>query len=152
MVIASVKAVDYSTGTSYSYSGNSGNWQSIQSNGGTINGGGSNAGSSAAASAPAVTQVSNGSPTPFDGTHRDPLSSYATPSEWPWVASSTDGTNEATQTAQYPGLPSGWTVSASGKVVPPSAACASEFFTRPKLKTTIVSCPFARFILWIFKC
>lgn len=128
MVVASVKAIDYSTGTSYSYSDNSGSWQSIRSNGGTINGGIGKAGSTGGASAPSITEVSTGNPTPFGAPPRDPASSFVTPSIWPWVASSTAGGSGATQTSQYLGLPSGWTVSASGKVVPISAAsCASEF-------------------------
>ena len=37
MTVQSVKVIDYSTGTSYSYGDKSGNWQSIKSNGGKIN-------------------------------------------------------------------------------------------------------------------
>ena len=37
MTVKSIKAVDYSTGTSYEYGDNSGNWQSIKSNEGQIN-------------------------------------------------------------------------------------------------------------------
>lgn len=36
MTVKSVKAVDYSTGTTYSYGDMSGTWQSIKSNGGKI--------------------------------------------------------------------------------------------------------------------
>ena len=128
MLVKSVKAVDYSTGTEYSYDGTSGNWQSIKSTGGSV---GSSSGSdgtsmsSVAAAAPSATDVSSGAPLPFDGTHKDSTSTFSTPSIWPWVASATTLQSSAVQTS-IPGLPSGWTVSASGKVVPPSSAPVSE--------------------------
>lgn len=133
MVVAYVKATDYSTGTSYSYSDNSGSWQSIRSSGGNINGGSGNsgavAGSPPPSSAPSITEVSTGDPTPFGGPHRDPASTFVTPSVWPWVASATaGGGNPATAPTQYSGLPSAWVVSTSGKIVPMSSgSCASEF-------------------------
>ena len=122
MYVKSVKAVDYSTGTEYTYSDNSGSWQSIRSNGGSVNSDGNDAVSSAAAAAPSVTEVSSGAPSPFGGTHRE-SSTFVTPSEWPWVASSTLATSVQTS---IPGVPSGWTVTGSGHVVPPSAAPVSE--------------------------
>ena len=124
MLIKSIKAVDYSTGTQYTYSDNTGSWQSIQSTGGQVNGAGSSAASSAAAAAPSVTEVSSGAPSPFGGTHRE-SSTFVTPSVWPWVASSTLATSVQTS---IPGVPSGWTTSGSGHVVPPSAAPVSEQF------------------------
>lgn len=120
MYVQSVAVSDYSTGTSYSYSGTSGDWTSIKAAGGTINGGPS----SVDTAAPAVTSTTNGA-VPWDGTHRDTTSTYSTPDVWPWVASTTMATATGAATAtntEYPGLPSGWTVNASGKVVPPSAA------------------------------
>lgn len=122
MYVQSVKATDYSTGTQYTYSDTSGNWQSIKSNGGTVNGGANSAASSAAAAAPSVTEVSSGAPSPFGGTHRE-SSTFVTPSVWPWVATSTLATSAQTS---IPGVPSGWTVTGSGHVVPPSAAPVSE--------------------------
>jgi beta-glucanase (GH16 family) len=97
MYVKNVKVQDYSTGTSYVYGDTSGSWQSIKSNGGTINSEGG--GSSVISSAPAVTSTSTGQPQPF-------------------VAS---GSGTTTYT-NYPGLPSGWTVSPSGKVLPPNGA------------------------------
>ena len=125
MTVKSVRATDYSTGTTYTYSDTSGSWQSIKSSGGTINSSGNGADSSAMASAPSVTEVSSGAPSPFGGTHRDTTSTFSTPSVWPWVPSATTLQTEVSQTS-IPGLPSGWTISASGKVVPPSAAPVSE--------------------------
>ncbi|KAJ9625539.1 transglycosylase [Taxawa tesnikishii (nom. ined.)] len=118
MVVKSVAVTDYSTGTSYSYGDTSGSWQSIKSNGGSINSGSSNTDSAA----PAITSTTNGNPVVFGGTHKDSSSTYTTPSVYPWVPeSSTMSTSTVTATT-YPGLPSGWSVDGSGKVVPPSAA------------------------------
>lgn len=123
MYVQSVKATDYSTGTQYTYSDSTGSWQSIRSTGGTVNSGGNTAASSAAAAAPSVTEVSSGAPSPFGGTHRGSSSTFVTPSVWPWVATSTLATS--VQTAD-PSVPSGWTLSSSGHLVPLSAAPVSE--------------------------
>ncbi|MCJ1308929.1 hypothetical protein MMC25_002584 [Agyrium rufum] len=119
MVVKSVTAKDYSTGTSYSYGDTSGNWQSIKAAGGQVNSGGDGTGTGPA---PAVTSTSDGAPIPFQGTHKD-SSAFVTPTVWPWVPSATNTLQTVPASAtSIPGLPSGWTVSASGKVVPPSAA------------------------------
>lgn len=126
MQVKSVLATDYSTGTQYTYGDTSGSWQSIKSSGGTINSSGSSADASAAVSAPAVTAVSNGAPLPFSGTHRDSTSTYTTPNVYPWVTSVSAVQSASTPVTTIPGLPSGWTVNSSGKVVAPSAAPVSE--------------------------
>ena len=134
MVVKSVAVTDYSTGKSYSYSDTSGKWKSITAAGGAINGGST----SIDTAAPAVTSTTDGA-VPWDGTHRDTTSSYVTPSVWPWVPSATTmGTSTITNT-QYPGLPSGWTVNASGKVVPPSAAPSGEHVTRSRVQPTLLT-------------
>lgn len=103
MYVQSLSVVDYSTGKSYSYGDMSGSWQSIVSNGGKING--NSGGSAVGVPAPQITTTNSGQDT-WDGTHR---------------------TNTASVTyTSYQGLPSGWTVSSSGKVVPPSAAPVSK--------------------------
>jgi hypothetical protein len=110
MLVKSLTVTDYSTGTSYSYSGTEGTWQSITSDGGKVNPEGS--GSSPAPSSVAAAAAQSGSAAPtvpaFDqsrGTSSSPTSSYPT---------------------TYSGLPSGWTVSSSGKVIPPSSAPCRE--------------------------
>jgi beta-glucanase (GH16 family) len=104
MYVKNIKVQDYSTGTQYTYGDTTGNWQSIQAAGGTVGqGSGSSGGTSVASSAPAVTSASSGQPIPF------------------LPAGTTGGGGTATWT-NYPGLPSGWTVSTSGKVIPPSGA------------------------------
>ena len=117
MYVKSIAVTDYSTGTQYTYSGTDGTWQSIKSNGGTINSSGNGA-SKVDSAAPAITSVSNGAPVPFEGTHRD-TSSSAVRSGYPWVATTLQTSATSTATS-YPGLPAGWTVTSSGKVLPPS--------------------------------
>ncbi|KAL9531004.1 putative extracellular glycosidase [Sphaerulina musiva] len=99
MYVSSVSIVDYSTGTAYSYGDQSGTWESIESTGGEVNG--NSGGSVTVADAPAITSTTSGNEG-WSGTH---------------------ATNTATVSyTTLPGLPSGWTISGSGKVVPPSAA------------------------------
>ena len=125
MYVKSIAATDYSTGTQYTYSGTTGNWESIQAAGGKVNPSGGSGSSKVDSAAPAVTSLSNSAPIPFDGTHRSD-STYATPSVYPWVASATTLQTSTASATNYPSLPSGWTVSSSGKVIPPSAAPVSE--------------------------
>ncbi|KAF2711358.1 glycoside hydrolase family 16 protein [Pleomassaria siparia CBS 279.74] len=125
MVVKSLQVADYSTGSTYSYGDQSGLWTSIKSNGGTIN----NGGSSVIVNPPAVTATASGQPIPFTPTE---TSVYVQPSVYPWIPGTTIATSTAAQPtyANYPGLPSGWTVSNSGKVVPPSAAPVINIPTR----------------------
>ncbi|KAL0254813.1 transglycosylase [Diplodia seriata] len=126
MQLKSLTVTDYSTGTQYKYGDNSGTWQSIVAVDGSVHSGGSNVDSAA----PAVTSSSSGQPIPWSGTH-DSSSTYVRPSVYPWVPESTTLTTASTQTAtSYPGLPSGWTVTSSGKVVPPSSALVLDIPTR----------------------
>jgi glycosyl hydrolase family 16 len=106
MSVKSVTVADYSTGSQYSYSGTSGNWQNIVAAGGQVNPSGSGGGGAVATNAPAVTSVASGQPMPFA-------------TLYPWQKSQTLSTVTYTN---YPGLPSGWTVTSTGKVVPPSIA------------------------------
>ena len=126
MQVKSVKVIDYSSGTQYTYGDMSGSWQSIKSTGGSIGSSSSNADASAAAAAPSVSAVSNGAPIPFSGTNGDTTSTYTTPDVYPWVPGPTTLQTATTPVTSIPGLPSGWTVNPSGKVVPPSAAPVSE--------------------------
>lgn len=132
MQVKSIAVTDYSTGTQYTYSGSDGTWQSITSTGGTINSGGKGV-SPVGSASPAVTSTSNGAPLPFEGTHRD-TSATVVKSGYPWVATTLQTSVSSTATT-YPGLPSGWTVTSSGKVLPPSSAAP-------------VSEPSPIFVLW----
>ncbi|MCJ1239398.1 hypothetical protein MMC14_007394 [Varicellaria rhodocarpa] len=135
MQVKSISVTDYSTGSQYTYGDESGSWQSIKSSGGSINSVGDSGSSSADPSAPAVTAVSNGAPLPFEGTHRG-SSTYIIPSVYPWVANPTTLLSSTATATTYPGLPSGWTVSSSGKVVPPSAAPTPQLTSLPILSTS----------------
>ena len=118
----SLSVTDYSTGTSYTYGDKSGSWESITSDGGTING---NIGAAPkeASSAPPVTSTAESGPLPWSGTHKE-TSSFSTPSIYPWVPGPTTMSTETA--SSYPGLPSGWTINSSGHAIPPSAAPVSE--------------------------
>lgn len=124
MQVKSIAATDYSTGTQYIYSGSSGTWQSIQAVGGNVNSGGG-MGVTPVDPAPPTITGANSAPMAFGGTHRDASSTYVTPDIYPWVATTLAKSPVATVTT-YPGLPSGWTVTDTGKVLPPSAAPVSE--------------------------
>lgn len=103
MYVSQISIVDYSTGTSYSYGDQSGSWESIVAAGGAVNG--NSGGSATVSNAPAITSTSNGGGI-WTGTHA-----------------------QDTATVSYttlPGLPSGWSISSSGKVVPSSATTVSK--------------------------
>lgn len=118
MQVKSLKVQDYSTGTQYIYGDQSGTWESIQSNGGQINPGGS----PSQEEAPAITSSANGQPIPFT-----PTQTEGSKTGYPWEPKNSEmSTAVAPSYSNYPGLPSGWTVSESGKVVPPSSAPVSK--------------------------
>ena len=131
MYLKSIAVTDYSTGSQYTYSGTTGTWQSIRSTGGTINSNGTPADPAptiASSAAPTITSPASYSvPLPFEGTHADSTSSFVTPSIYPWIGSATatlETSITSAITTSISGLPSGWTVNSSGKVVPPNAASA----------------------------
>lgn len=124
MRVKSLKVSDYSTGTQYVYGDNSGTWESIRSVGGEINVGG---GSAVEEESPEITATATGVPLPFRPGSE--TSTYVRPSIYPWIPEESSETPAPTF-ANYPGLPSGWTVSDTGKVVPPSAAPVIEFPSR----------------------
>lgn len=122
MYLKSIRVQDYSTGSSYSYSGTAGTWQSIRSNGGTINSKGG--GSQGTVAQPPVSTVS-GAPRPFS-TSPEQSSIYATRTGFPWViGTATVATTRSAVATSYSGLPSGWIITDSGKVVPPNAGPVS---------------------------
>jgi beta-glucanase (GH16 family) len=122
MVVQSASVIDYSTGDTYSYGDRTGTWTSIVAVNGEIN---ANAGAASGTdtTAPQTTSSSaSGNPEPFEGTHRSQESAYTTPTVYPWVPLSTTFSSATVTNTNYPGLPSGWTVSSNGKVVPPQSA------------------------------
>jgi hypothetical protein len=108
MYVQSISVTDYSTGSQYKYSDETGNWKSIQAVGGSVNG---NAGGApsvvTSATVPGTTSAATGEPVPFSGTHRE-TSSFSTPSTWPWVPTSTSGVTDS--------APSGYSSTGTGAV------------------------------------
>ncbi|KAN0074080.1 Concanavalin A-like lectin/glucanase domain containing protein [Elaphomyces granulatus] len=128
MYTKSISVTDYSTGSQYKYSDQSGTWQSIQAVGGKVNGnsGADPPAASSAADPPASsvaapsvissTSASNNAPMPFSGTHRDPSSS-SVPSVYPWVSGSASTLSGS--------VPSGWPTTNSGASGLPKATSSS---------------------------
>lgn len=127
MYLKAIAVTDYSTGTSYSYDGTSGTWQSIRSNGGKINSSGSGANTPALTSNPNY-QTAPGNPTVPFATDAAASSVYATRTGYPWNPVSATAVTSVSSTVTYTsinGLPSGWTIAADGKVRPPNSASIS---------------------------
>jgi hypothetical protein len=121
MTVQSIAVTDYSTGTQYKYGDTSGNWESIQAVGGKINGNSGGAASSVAtADVPAATSASPSIPAGLGSTH----GSTSTRTGWPWVAT-TLSTVTGTSTS-VAGVPSGWIITSSGKIVPASSAAVRK--------------------------
>lgn len=107
MVVKSLAVTDYSTGTSYKYGDQSGNWTSIESVGGSVNGNIGAAGASVSSA-----DVPSGTASPSIPAGLSPAQSAA--------AVSTSG------------IPAGWVITASGKVVPSGAVGSkTKHFTIP---------------------
>ncbi|KAL8727769.1 MAG: hypothetical protein Q9166_005824 [cf. Caloplaca sp. 2 TL-2023] len=118
MMVKSVAVTDYSTGTQYSYSGTSGTWQSIQSQGGKINPSGGKG--VAPADSSSTSSTSDAAPIAFSGTHKDEaVTTHA--NVYPWVATTLSTSTTAPTT--YPNLPSGYKTTSA--ISPTSSALDS---------------------------
>ncbi|KAH7356312.1 concanavalin A-like lectin/glucanase domain-containing protein [Pyrenochaeta sp. MPI-SDFR-AT-0127] len=126
MKVKSLLVQDYSTGTQYVYGDQSGTWGSIKSVGGTIFSGGK----APVQNAPEITATASGQPIPF--TPRE-TSTYDRPSVYPWIPNPSATQAPQSTFSNYPGLPAGWTVSDTGKVVPPSSAPTSHLASPTQL-------------------
>jgi beta-glucanase (GH16 family) len=138
MVVRSIMVQDYSTGSQYVYGDQTGTWRSIKSVGGTIFSGGNKP----VANAPSITATASGQPIPFTPQQTD---TYTRPNVYPWVPGVTSAAPQPTF-SNYPGLPAGWTVSDSGKVVPPSSAPVNV----PSRFLYAIACSFAFGFAWRF--
>ncbi|KAI0817708.1 concanavalin A-like lectin/glucanase domain-containing protein [Xylaria sp. FL0064] len=101
MVVQHLKVTDYSTGSKYTYGDQSGSWQSIQADGGSVNG---NLGGAGNLATTAVTTASSSTSTanvPVGG-----------------IGSSSSDSGSSS-------LPPGWVMTSDGKVVPSSSTTAS---------------------------
>lgn len=121
MVVQSLAVTDYSTGTEYKYGDTSGTWESIEAVGGKINGNlGGAATGIASADVPAATSASPTIPPAFGG-------SSGGRTGYPWVANPTRIETDSAFTSA-PGVPDGWVINSSGKVVPSNSAASSMSF------------------------
>ncbi|KAH8814955.1 concanavalin A-like lectin/glucanase domain-containing protein [Xylogone sp. PMI_703] len=135
MSVKSLAVTDYSTGTAYKYGDTSGSWQSIQAVGGEVNGNLDSSAATSTAVAPAITSLSPSIPAGIG-----PANHINTHTGWPWVATSTLATS-ATPETTYVGVPSGWIISSSGKIIPANSAPTGKFcnttFLAPFYSTSI---------------
>jgi hypothetical protein len=88
MYCESVAVTDYSTGSKYKYTSESGTSDSISAVGGSV-GGNSGATASVAtdAASPTVTSSDGEAPMPWSGTHKE--TSVTSHTGWPWVSTAT---------------------------------------------------------------
>ncbi|KAH6675484.1 glycoside hydrolase family 16 protein [Halenospora varia] len=120
MTVQSIAVSDYSTGTQYKYGDTSGSWGSIVAVGGKVNGNAGAAGSTVAtANVPAITSASPSIPVGGIGGNKN--TETVTRTGWPWVGTTTLATATSAYTS-VAGVPSGWIITSSGKVVPASSA------------------------------
>ncbi|KAK5079084.1 transglycosylase [Lithohypha guttulata] len=84
MYLKGIAVTDYSTGSSYSYEGTTGTWQSIKSNGGKINTSGSGSSPAVVVSDPSYSTAAGNPSVPFS-TDAAASSVYATRTGYPWV-------------------------------------------------------------------
>ncbi|KAI1613088.1 extracellular cell wall glucanase Crf1/allergen Asp F9 [Exophiala viscosa] len=100
MYLKSVTVKDYSTGSSYSYSGTSGTWESIVSDGGEVNSSGnSTSDSTSTASAAATTSTASSSAGLAYSNSGSDSSSSTSHTGWPWVTTSGTATATASSTS-----------------------------------------------------
>lgn len=141
MVVQSLSVTDYSTGTQYKYGDTSGNWESIQAVGGSINGNANGAaGTVASADVPAATSASPSIPAGLGGTSKGDTT---TMTGWPWVATATTMQTAVNTYTSSGSVPSGWIISSSGKIVPASSAAVNIASINPYL----LAGPIAFFLL-----
>ena len=131
MVVQSIAVTDYSTGTAYKYGDTSGDWESIQAVGGSVNG--NSGGASTQVATAAVSAVTSASPSIPAGLGGETKGDTSTQTGWPWVAGATTMSTATSTFTSSAGIPSGWIITSSGKVVPASSAAVSMDLPRPPL-------------------
>jgi len=112
MSVKSASITDYSTGKEYKYGDQSGSWQSIEAVDGEV---GVNSGSAPTATA-TVESASATSLSPSVPAGGIGQGSTTTQTGWPWVATASSASNS---------IPSGWTMTPEGKIVPSSSTVVS---------------------------
>lgn len=147
MQVKSIDVEDYSSGSKYIYTDQSGTWQSIKAEDGDTNGDGNAGGNSGGNDNGNDSGDDDGddngnddgesgsgpdsdSPTVTEGpsatTDSNESTGMATGTEYPWVPNPTDTQDSGSPVTSYAGLPSDWTVSDTGRALPPNSASVSE--------------------------
>jgi len=140
MTIKSVKAVDYSTGKSYSYGDQTGSWGSIKSDGGQINGKG-NADASAstvAAAGSSITQVSGtaaNTAVPVSGSARPATVTTGISASATGAAGKVSTMFTSSTAALHSSAPAPTSHSSSSSSARPSASCTTSFVSKPPSPT-----------------
>ncbi|OAX81878.1 hypothetical protein ACJ72_03776 [Emergomyces africanus] len=112
MGLKSITVTDYSTGKEYRYTDKSGNWQSIEAVGGKVHGSGT----------PGKGPQVESSIPPAEATRPPITKGIDHPSEYPWIPSATHKSESAPSITSFPGLPSDFVVTDSGRASAPSTA------------------------------
>ncbi|KAI1433764.1 glycoside hydrolase family 16 protein [Xylaria sp. CBS 124048] len=107
MVVQRIKVTDYSTGSKYTYGDASGSWQSIRSDGGSVNG---NAGGAGDLATTGVTTASSATST---------------------AGVPAGGIGSGTSSSGSSNLPPGWVMTPDGKVVPSGSASSQPRLLSP---------------------
>ncbi|KAL5615366.1 hypothetical protein BROUX41_005414 [Berkeleyomyces rouxiae] len=115
MLVQSIVVADYSTGTEYNYTDNSGSWQSIDAIGGAVNGRISDSSKITITSTVRASEVATA--TIPVGIATDSNTPTYTQTGWPWVAGASP-----TRGA----IPSGWYMTPEGKIMRVSAASLAQ--------------------------
>lgn len=113
MMVQRVSITDYSTGTKYRYTDNSGSWESIEAIDGEVNGNIDNKDAVTVTATALGSTVATDVSVPVGGIANDGSSATATQTGWPW-----EGDSNPTAAA----IPSGWIMTSEGKLMPSSSS------------------------------
>lgn len=127
MLVKSLSVTDYSTGKEYKYKDTSGSWTSIEAVGGAVNGNANGKSAITVTATAAGTAATTFMSVPVGGMGKDGSAATATQTGWPWV-----GTDRPTGGS----IPSGWYMTADGKIMrSPSSAAMAIMPSMPLLVT-----------------
>lgn len=130
MSVQTLSIMDYSTGKKYSYSDNSGTWESIEAEGGEINGNIDNEDAITVTATAPGSAVTTDVSVPVGGIADDGSSATVTQTGWPWEGDSspTDGA-----------IPAGWFINEEGKLEPSTNNFSSS--VRPPTSLVLLITP-----------
>ncbi|KAK2766305.1 hypothetical protein FQN54_007822 [Arachnomyces sp. PD_36] len=140
MQVKSIDVTDYSSGSQYIYTDNSGSWQSIKAVDGATNGNGNDSGDDGEDSGDDGENGPDGdSPSVTEGPSviTDPIRTTGMTTTtvdrtgYPWVPKPTDTQDTGSPVTSYAGLPSDWIVTDTGAVSEPNTATDTSLATSP---------------------